>query len=146
MPRVQTRLDSCTGFVNAISPHLVWRSSRATPCARYLAPQTSHPPRVTFSPRRKIGVGGGYPFDFSGSGDTPSVARRSTLAAKDALALESWVGFRHCHVSYARGMRLLPLRPWVLTRSVRLVVFRASTAGGRAREQRAPQGRTGAVR
>ena len=43
------------------------RSSRATPCARYLAPRTSHPLRVTFSPRRKIGVGGGYPFDFSGS-------------------------------------------------------------------------------
>ena len=43
------------------------RSSRATPCARYLAPRTSHPPRVTFSPRRKIGVGGGFLFDFSGS-------------------------------------------------------------------------------
>ena len=67
MPRVQTRLDSRTGFVNASSPHLVWRSSRATPCARYLAPRTSHPPRVTFSPRRKIGVGGGFLFDFSGS-------------------------------------------------------------------------------
>ena len=65
MPRVQTRLDSRTGFVNAISPHLVWRSSRATPCARYLAPRTSHPPCVTFSPRRKIGVGGGFLFDFS---------------------------------------------------------------------------------
>ena len=44
-----------------------WRSSRATPCARYLAPRTSHPPCVTFSPRRKIGVGGGFLFDFSGS-------------------------------------------------------------------------------
>ena len=59
MPRVQTRLDSRTGFVNAISPHLVWRSSRATPCARYLAPWTLHLPCVTFTPRRKIGVGGG---------------------------------------------------------------------------------------
>ena len=43
------------------------RSSRATPCARYLAPRTSHPPCVTFSPRRKIGVGGGFLFDYSGS-------------------------------------------------------------------------------
>ena len=37
-----------------------------------------------------------------------SVARRCTDAAKDALALESWVGFRHCHVSCARGVCLLP--------------------------------------
>ena len=60
MPRVQTCLDDHTGFVNAISPHLVWRRSRATPCARYLGPRTLHSPCVAFSPRRKIGVGGGY--------------------------------------------------------------------------------------
>ena len=44
--------------------------------------------------------------------DTPCVARQCTAAAKDALALASWVGFRHCHVSYARGMCLFPLDPW----------------------------------
>ena len=48
-------------------------------------PGTLHALCVAFSPRRKIGVGGGYPFDFSGSGDTPSVARRSTRSLPKML-------------------------------------------------------------
>ena len=53
MPRVQTRLDSRTGFVNAISPHLVWRSSRATPSRR--VSDSSATPHLSALPKRSGG-------------------------------------------------------------------------------------------
>ena len=71
MPRVQTRLDSCTGFVNAISPHLVWRSSRATPSRR--VSDSSATPHFSALPK---GSGG---WDFSRR------SRRALFASGSAL-------------------------------------------------------------